>query len=159
MAKQRLIFVGVLAAILLLSVVRMLLPYRMPEVNSLVPEFDVRQSSDDSESYLENIFAHNLWDKDRTPLLVEDEGQANQQANSLDQDDEDSQKENKSWKLVGVSSEGQEPFAMIESVEGMRRYIEGDVLPDGALLDEVLVYGIKISKSGKNERFYLFGKK
>ena len=120
---------------------------------------DCRPSDAGTEGYLEQIFAHNLWDKDRTPLFREDKSRANQQADSDSQGDAEVQTENNAWKLVGVSSEGQEPFAMIESADGVQRYIEGDVLPGGALLDEVLVYGIQISKSGKNERFYLFGKK
>lgn len=158
MAKARLVFIGLFGAVILITVVRLLLPYRMPTADAAAPDFNNEPDIENSEQYLSQILAHNLWDKDRTPLNVSIQGNINQSVPE-GQLATDIVEEDKAWKLVGVSNTDQESFVMIESSDGVQRYEEGDFLPDGTLLNKVLAYGIQISKSGKNERLYLFGKK
>ena len=56
-----------------------------------------------------------------------------------------------SFDLLGVSRGEAEFFAVIESPEGIKRYAPGAILPDGSQLEEVLEYGVRISKEGEDE--------
>jgi hypothetical protein len=63
-----------------------------------------------------------------------------------------------SWRLVGVSQEGIQQLAVIDSRQGMRSYQVGENLPDGATITKIMPFGIQIKRLGEDERVYLFGK-
>lgn len=158
MSKTKRLYMLLIAAIVVITVVRLVLPYRIPAAEGATPDLGYEQNELGNEQLLEQIFAHNLWSQDRSPLNASEDSSSAK--NQKTDDDSASESEiDSSWRLVGVSSTESEPFAVIESKEGVKNYIKGDLLPDGATLNEILAYGIQTTKLGKNERFYLFGKK
>lgn len=150
-----LLFVAVATA----TLIRLLLPFGFSETKDILPEVYSIQKKSAAEQYLTDILAHNLWDEDRIAL-----GSANNSAESGQAMSEGSPIELAQGgpasllTLMGVSRGVGGVFAVIEFDQRTERYIPGELLPDGSRLEEVLEYGVRISKSGKDERLYLFGK-
>lgn len=142
-----------------ITLIRLMLPYGIPDTKNILPEVYSPQNIDNAGQYLHDILARNLWDKERAALettnSVTESGQSASEGNAGETNQEPPPG---SLKLVGVSAAGSEPFAAIESDEGVQRYGPGELLPDGSRLEEVFVYGVRISNSGKYEQLYLFGK-
>jgi len=95
---------------------------------------------------LNTLLDHNLWDKLR--------GASKQQANA-------EQAANKAkvvtWLLKGiVSRQHHVPVALITSDTHAKLYRQGDTLPDGSLLIQVMQRGILVTKDGKQRHVYLF---
>ena len=145
------------AMVVALTLIRIILPYDISETDNILPEVYSPQKKDNAKQYLTDILAHNLWDKDRGALVAVNNGAESDQSSSSGLQVQSHQDQAISGlMLVGVSRV--DGFAVIESAEGIKRYEAGALLPDGSRLDEVLEYGVRISKSGKNEQLYLFGK-
>ena len=154
-------FLLLLAMIAALTVLRLVLPYGLSATKSILPEVYSLQKKDSAEQYLTDILAHNLWHESRGVLVAAingaesdqssaDELQAQAQARALQE------QAASSLTLVGVSRF--EGIAVFKSAQGIKRYKAGALLPEGSRLEEVLEYGVRISKSGENEHLYLFGK-
>ena len=156
-------FLLLLTMIAALTVLRLVLPYGLSATKSILPEVYSLKKKDNAEQYLTDILAHNLWHESRGVLVAASNGaesdqssadalqaQAQAQARALQE------QAASSLMLVGVSRF--EGIAVFKSAQGIKRYKAGALLPEGSRLEEVLEYGVRISKSGENEHLYLFGK-
>jgi len=98
---------------------------------------------------LKMLLAHNLWDKSR--------GEFKQKSNS---ELEVKKVALLTWTLKGIGHQQMHaPVAVIASGDDVKSYHEGDILPDEALLVQVMARGILVEKDGKEQRVYLFKKK
>jgi len=101
--------------------------------------------------------AHNLWHESRGVLVAASNGAESDQPSADELQARALQEQAaSSLMLVGVSRF--EGIAVFKSAQGIKRYKAGALLPEGSRLEEVLEYGVRISKSGENEHLYLFGK-
>ena len=152
-------FLLLLTMIAALTVLRLVLPYGLSATKSILPEVYSLQKKDNAEQYLTDILAHNLWHESRGVLVAASNGAESDQssADELQAQARALQEQAaSSLTLVGVSRF--EGIAVFKSAQGIKRYKAGALLPEGSRLEEVLEYGVRISKSGENEHLYLFGK-
>jgi hypothetical protein len=90
------------------------------------------------------ILEHNLWDKARGKIAPHVAEIKVEPPKPIE------------WQLKAV----QPPFlAIIKSADAFKNYHPGDKLPDGALLQQVLLDGIIFKREQTIETRYLFGKK
>lgn len=105
--------------------------------------------SDDTK---QQILTHNLWDKargriiDENPQRTDPQKQLTSAALALAQQ----------WQLKGVKMPD---IAILQAVDSIKIYHPGERLPDGALLQKVLIDGIILKRENKTENIYLFGKR
>ena len=152
-------FILLFVAVAAVTLIRLLLPFGFSETKNILPEVYSVQKKSAAEQYLADILAHNLWDEDRISLGLANNGAESGQSMGEGSPIEMVQGGPASLlKLMGVSRGEGGVFAVIEFDQRAERYIPGDQLPDGSRLEEVFEYGVRISKSGKDERLYLFGK-
>lgn len=155
-------FLLILATIAVVTVFRLVLPYSLSTTQSILPEVYSLQKKDNAEQYLTDILAHNLWDKDRGALVAASNGaQPGQLSTDALQEQalqEQALQEQAASLLILVGVSKLEGIAVFKSPQGIKRYKTGALLPQGSRLEEVLEYGVRMSKSGKNEHRYLFGK-
>jgi hypothetical protein len=134
-----------------------MLPFGLPETKTILPEVYSLQKKDRAEQHLTDILAHNLWHESRGVLEPANDGVESAQASAEELQARALQEQTASTiMLVGVSRF--EGIAVFKSAQGIKRYKTGALLPEGSRLEEVLEYGVRISKSGENEHLYLFGK-
>jgi len=151
-------FFLLLAMIAAVTVLRLVLPYGLSATKSILPEVYSLQKKDDAEQFLTDILAHNLWHESRGVLVAANNGAESDQLSAEELQAPALQEQAVSpLMLVGVSRF--EGIAVFKSAQGIKRYKSGALLPEGSRLEEVLEYGVRISKSGENEHLYLFGKK
>ncbi len=158
MSKANQITLVLFAVVIAITLIRLLLPYGMEDKKNILPEVYSLKADDDTVGYLSAILENNLWDEKRGRLELTTD------IDNTTQVDAESPIEpqflsDSSLQLLGVSRGEGEFFAVIESTDGIKRYASGEVLPDGSQVEEVLEYGVRISKSGQHEQLYLFGKK
>jgi hypothetical protein len=155
-------FFLLLAMIAAVTVLRLVLPYGLSATKSILPEVYSLQKKDNAEQFLTDILAHNLWHESRGVLeannVAANSGAGSDQLSADELQARALQEQAaSSLMLVGVSRF--EGIAVFKSAQGIKRYKSGALLPEGSRLEEVLEYGVRISKSGENEHLYLFGKK
>ena len=145
-----------ISAVFLVQLGRAFLPYEMPESKNLLPPSVSNLPTEDSGAWLDAMLTNNLWDKARGKLVVGNDSKSNNAdgGNTFGQEDSIT-----SWQLLGVSNFGKEQFALIRNGDNVKKVKVGQQLPDGSTLNEMLPFGIKINRLGKDESFYLFGKK
>ena len=155
-------FLLVLAMLAAVTVLRLVLPYGLSATQSILPEVYSLQKKDNAEQYLTDILAHNLWDKSRGALVAAGDGAQRGQlsADALQEQarQEQALQEQAASALILVGVSKVEGVAVFKSTQGIKRYKTGALLPQGSRLEEVLEYGVRMSKSGENEHLYLFGK-
>ena len=150
-------FLLLLAMIAAVTVLRLVLPYGLSATKSILPEVYSLQKKHNAEQYLTDILAHNLWHESRGVLVAASNGAESDQLSADELQARALQEQAaSSLMLVGVSRF--EGIAVFKSAQGIKRYKAGALLPEGSRLEEVLEYGVRISKSGENEHLYLFGK-
>ena len=156
-------FLLLLAMLAAVTVLRLVLPYGLSETQSILPEVYSLQKKDNAEQYLTDILAHNLWDKSRGALVAASNstqlGQLSADALQEQARQEQALQEQAASALILVGVSKFEGFAVFKSTQGIKRYKTGALLPQGSRLEEVLEYGVRMSKSGENEHLFLFGKK
>jgi len=153
---NRLLVAG-FSVLAIVTLVRLLIPFGVDETNSILPEVYAPDRRDAAEQYLVDILANNLWDEDRTPLEGASSGVEYASASSDEVRSQPGQTlASASMTLIGVSKADR--FAVIEYAQAIDRFSPGAMLPDGSQLEEVLEYGVRVSKLGKSEHMYLFGK-
>ncbi|MDO9105608.1 MAG: hypothetical protein Q7U57_11690 [Methylovulum sp.] len=112
------------------------------------PQFK-QQDAIISEDTKQQILAHNLWDKARGRIIDQNPQRANPQqqqvASALAQ-----------WQLKGVKMPD---IAILQTADHLKIYHPGELLPDGARLQKVLIDGIILKRENKTENVYLFGKR
>ncbi|MCF7980428.1 MAG: hypothetical protein K9K86_00480 [Pseudomonadales bacterium] len=137
--------------------IKLFLPYPMPKTNKILPSELPNQEYMEESQLVEKMLVNNLWDKDRGMLdpnySIDDNEVSTDLLGSPDEND------NAPWQLVGVSFDGERRFALIQVGSEVKSLKQDELLPNGAKVAEVLSYGIQTTRSGKNEKFYLFGKK
>ena len=154
-------FLLLLAIIAAVTVLRLVLPYGLSATKSILPEVYSLQKKDNAEQFLTDILARNLWHESRGVLeannVAANSGAGSDQLSADELQARALQEQAaSSLMLVGVSRF--EGIAVFKSAQGIKRYKAGALLPEGSRLEEVLEYGVRISKSGENEHLYLFGK-
>ncbi len=172
MSRPMQVLAGLAAVVVVITIIRLLLPYGLSDTKDIVPEIYKTLKKEAPDQYLTDILAHNLWSQDRQPLTPSDnrvgpngeigsddkvgfDGKVGSDGN---ESEELSRLDNLPFKLIGISRGEAGFFAVIEFDEGIERFSPGELLPDGSQLEEVLEYGVRISKAGEDDRFYLFGK-
>ena len=145
------------AMVVVLTLIRFILPYGISEADNILPNVYSPKKKGNAKQHLTDILAHNLWDEGRGAIVASNNGtESDRLVFAGSQGETHQESASSALKLVGVSRV--DGFAVVESAEGIKHYATGALLPDGSRLDEVLEYGVRISKSGKNELLYLFGK-
>jgi len=150
-------WVLVAGLMVLLLGVKLFLPYPIPEANKiLLPVLPQQEEVEDSQ-LIEKMLVNNLWDRGRgildSSVSTEDNEVINELLKSANKNDY------AQWQLVGVSFDGERRFAIVQIGTEVKSLKQGEQLPNGAEVAEVLPYGIQTTRLGKNEKFYLFGKK
>jgi len=103
----------------------------------------------DSEAQLTRILTKNLW--------AEDRGKIEAQGADIS---EVEQVKSTEWTLKGIGhQQNQAPVAVVMQESGVEMYHEGDVFPDGWILERVLAESIVIGKNGEERNVYLFKEK
>ena len=146
-----------LVVIVAVTVLRLLLPYGLPQTKTILPEVYSLQKKDNAEQYLADILAHNLWHESRGVLVAANNGVESAQSYA-DEIQARALQEQVASTIILVGVSRFEGIAVFKSAQGIKRYKTGALLPEGSRLEEVLEYGVRISKSGENEHLYLFGK-
>ena len=159
MSRGAQVLISIFVAAIIVTLVRLILPYGISESKNVLPVVYSSGGSASAEPHLATILEYNLWEEGRAPLRVtsvsaeSDLAASEAAAIRLAQEEKASR-----LRLTGISRGDGEVFAVIESEASTERYTPGEMLPDGSRLEEILEYGVRISKSGSNERLYLFGK-
>ena len=157
MTINRFLF-GAITVVILLTVLRLFIPYDLSGAKRSTAEIYVPNEGIVDELPIQAILSNNLWDRQRTPLLGRgaDGSLAIEQQSTSGGDANIDKKE--ALRLVGISTSEGKVFAVIEYFEQVELFRMGDSLPDGSKLEVVSNYGVRISKLGEHENFYLFGK-
>jgi hypothetical protein len=159
MSRGTQVLISIFVTVTVVTLVRLILPYGISESKNVLPVVYSAGGSASAEPHLATILEYNLWEEGRAPLRVTnnragaDQSASEAAAIALALDEKASR-----LRLTGISRGEGEVFAVIESSASTERYTLGEMLPDGSRLEEILEYGVRISKSGSNERLYLFGK-
>lgn len=102
-----------------------------------------------NQDALNEILAHNLWDKQRGKIAEAkhtDTGTAATAATTP----------NNSWQLKGIILPD---TALLKTANRLKHYHRHDQLPDGAIIRRIFIDGIALEKNTKHYNVYLFGKK
>lgn len=154
MNRGRQLVGGVALVIVLVCAWQWLRPLQLPEAQRILPDELPRQNDGRDSSALDRILAKNLFDPARE-ALAQDEAAS---SGSADSDNDIVGSAPESWKLLGISKAGDESVAVIDVGGRVERLSPGDLLPDGAELKRIDVYGIEYTKEGVDGRASLFGK-
>ena len=139
-------------------------PYPMPDSQNVIPPELPVAPSHDNAGLLERLIKHNLWDKNRGLLGAGAETNTSKDSKASKQQQADAEKARKAeqyadWRLMGVSVEGGKQLAVISAGDEITTYQSGEQLPDGTKIIQVMPYGVRVIKLGKEQSVYLFGKK
>lgn len=154
-------FLLAFAIVALLILRQFLQPYPMPASQVISPPALPDFSDGLGYDVLAAINEHNIWDEKRESLQPELSGEEADAATggaAGAKGGVEAPPADVSWRLVGVSQEGMQQLAVIDSQQGMRSYQVGENLPDGATITRIMPFGIQIKRLGEDEKVYLFGK-
>lgn len=132
-------------------------PYSVPAAQGVKPSA-IPLPATRQDGALAYILEHNIWDKDRNKLesrLRADGSIGTREESAINAA---AAEDDHSWQLLGVSQQGPTPIAIVETVTGIENYEVGDELPNGDRINEIMAFGIQISRLGEDENIYLFGK-
>ena len=156
------IAIAVFFLLALALLLQFLQPYPMPAARTILPPELPQISNRLGDDVLSVIKRGNIWHRERESLLVAGAGGTSgagegAEANSDGAAATEAAPDN-SWQLIGVSGEGRQQFAVIDSRLGMSSYQVGETLPDGATVTKIMAFGIQVNRLGQDESVYLFGK-
>jgi len=150
----KIIYLLSLGAVLTPTAMRWSEEIKIPHKQALLPP-EMPYTSEKNEKQLQQLLAHDLWDKERKGLSGKSdkeiiEGKELSKEQQL-------QQQKLEWTLKAIGYQNTDsPTAMIAEKDKNKIYHENDSLPDGSILKKITINSIMIEKAGVTKNVYLF---